>query len=296
MKKEETYKLIIDYMSGDDSKINIIVNQFKAMALGIAATFDSREDEYKYKAIVFLRTAIATAKYPPESPETISHYANNLKKRVIGMMNKEYGVGAPKIKPQDKKLMYDRVERFCKGDDSEIIEIVEGYIPLAISVAMKTKGPSVPKEEINAQSMFALTFAVHAFSKLAHKDAKTLPSWIRSVVKRSLKDFINDYPMMKVPRTTQRDWTKTNKAEPPKQVDAEYMEEVAIFEETFNAIDGEMDGLILELDLSIDELMILEALMEGLKQDEIAERVNIARETVTRKIRRIRNRAKWALL
>lgn len=296
MKNEETFNLIIEYMDGDDSKINLLVNQFKRLAFTIASTFDSREDDYKYKAIEFLRHAIKTMEHRPKSPETVSHYASYLKKSVSALMNKEFGVTAPKIKHQDKKLMYARVERFCEGDVSEIIEIVEGYIPLAISVAMKTKGPSVPKEEINAQAMFALTYAVHAFSTLSKREPKALASWIRSVVKRSLKDFINDYPMIKVPRTTQRDWTKTNKAEPPKQVEAEFMEEIAIFNDTFNAIEGEMDGLILELGLSIDELMILESLMLGMKQDEIAERVNIARETVTRKIRRIRNRAKWTLL
>ncbi len=291
-----TYELIINYLNGNDSQITRLINRFKNIAFSVASTFDSREPEYIQKSIECLYKAIKGYRTAPESPEEVSHYANSIKKRVRALMNKEYGIAVPRIPEQDKQEMYARVNRFCDGEDSEIREIVEGYIPLAVSIAMKTKGPSVPKEEINAQAMYALTYAVHAFGKLTSRCPKALTNWIRTTVKRSLKDFINDYPLLKVPRTTQRDWTKTNKAEPPKQVEAEFMDEVAFFEETFNAIDGEMEGLILELDLSISELMILESLMEGLKQEEIADKVNIARETVTRKIRRIRNRAKWILL
>ncbi len=298
MERTELFSLIQEYYGGNDSKINRLVHTLKPIALGVAGAYDYREACYKVSAFQFLRDLIKVEKYIPNEENEVPIYCHRLKKALKIKMSNEYDSDKCLDIKQDnsKQDLYDKIASLCKGNLEETAPIVKLFIPLAVSIAVKTKGPGVPKDEINAQALFALTHAVNAFGKLNHREPKVLAKFIRTTVHRSLKDFINEYPLMKVPRTTQRDWTKTNKAEPPKQVDAEFIEEMAIFEQVFNAIDGELEGLIIELGLSSSELMILESLLEGKNQEEIADKVNLARETVTRKVRRIRIRAKEFLL
>ena len=190
--------------------------------------------------------------------------------------------------------IYGMVTRMCEGDLTELEDIIQSYIPLALS-QVYTMSVDVPKEELVCQAYYALTVALNIYPTLEKKCPKAVASYIKTSVKRSLRDFANNYHLIRIPTSTQRDnlENRLKRHSPRVRADESCLDELTTFKAEY---EGELEGLIHELELSAEEVGIIKLLIDDKSQIEISDFLHVPMRTLERRIQRIRTRAKRTLL